>query len=235
MSARIWCIRCIGILMLAATMHTYAATIIVDTGHTPEHPGAIAASGRVEYRYNLDMSDALARDLLRDHQQVIRIAADGKEIALTDRATHHFDANLFVSIHHDSIPQAWIDAGRAREFSGYSIFVSSKNPQYLESIRCAEKIGEQMLRIGQKPSLYHATPMAGENRPFINRRLSVHRYDDLIVLKTAPMPAVLVEIGVIANPDDEVRVSQPETIKRIARAISKGIQVCVGSKAVATR
>ena len=53
---------------------------------------------------------------------------------------------------------------------------------------------------GEKPSLYHAEPIAGENRPLLDRRLGVHRFDGLAVLKTATMPAVLVEAGVIVNP-----------------------------------
>ena len=224
------CQYLVAVLAIGMILPAHAALVIVDTGHTPEHPGATAASGRVEYRYNLDMTDALAADLTRANERVIRISADGKEIALPDRATHNPDADVFVSIHHDSIPQAWMDAGRVREFSGYSIFVSTKNPKYVESVRCAQTIGQQMLKSGQKPSLYHATPIAGENRPFIDRRLGIHRYDDLIVLKTAPMPAVLVEIGVIANPDDEILVSQPETIKRISHAISTGIQACISDQ-----
>jgi N-acetylmuramoyl-L-alanine amidase len=83
-----------------------------------------------------------------------------------------------------------------------------------------------MLAIGEKPSLYHATPIQGENRPLIDKRLGVHEYDDLIVLKTAPIPAVLVEIGVIANPDEERRLSQPDTIQRISKAIETGIHRC---------
>ena len=62
---------------------------------------------------------------------------------------------------------------------------------------------------GEKPSLYHAEPIAGENRLALDRRLGVHRFDGLAVLKTATMPAVLVEAGVIVNPDDEARWRGP--------------------------
>lgn len=203
-----------------------APHIVVDTGHTPQRPGATGASGRVEYHYNLDMSTALTRHLQSAGLRVTRVSADGVEIALADRATRTPDANLFVSIHHDSMQQAWIDAGRRREFAGFSLFVSEKNPQYTQSLHCARAIGEQMLAAGEKPSRYHATPIPGENRPFIDERLSVHRFDDLVVLKTATMPAVLVEAGVIANPDDEARLSQPQTIERLAGAIARGIRTC---------
>jgi N-acetylmuramoyl-L-alanine amidase len=203
-----------------------AALIVVDTGHTPQHPGATGASGRVEYEYNLDLSSALTQDLSAVGYRVSRVSADGKEVALNDRATRTPDADLFVSIHHDSMQQAWIDAGRRREFAGFSIFVSEKNPQYAQSLRCAKAIGEEMLLAGEKPSLYHATPIPGENRPLIDARLSIHRFDDLVVLRTAPIPAVLVEAGVIANPDEEARLGKPQTIKLLAAALSRGIQAC---------
>lgn len=203
-----------------------AAHIVVDTGHTPQRPGATGASGRVEYQYNLALSSALVQDLSAANNRVTRVSADGQEIELKDRATRTPDADLFVSIHHDSMQQAWIDAGRRREFAGFSIFVSEKNPQYAQSLRCAKAVGEEMLVAGEKPSLYHATPIPGENRPLIDARLSVHRFDDLVVLRTAPMPAILIEAGVIANPDEETRLAKSQTIKRLAAAIARGIQAC---------
>jgi N-acetylmuramoyl-L-alanine amidase len=204
-----------------------ALVIIVDTGHTRAHPGAISPSGRVEFDYNLQVTDALSVELKKAQDRVVRVAADGNEIALGDRATHTPNADLFISIHHDSIQQAWIDAGRRREFRGFSVFVSKKNPGYEKSVDCAKAIGRQMIAIGESPSLYHATPIAGENRPLIDRALGVHRFDDLVVLKTAPVPAVLVEVGVIANPDEEIRLADPATVKRQAGAIARGIAACL--------
>lgn len=203
-----------------------APAIVVDTGHTPAHPGATGASGRVEYRYNLDLSAAVAADLAAHGERVFRTSADGREIALAARATQHRDANLFVSIHHDSIQQQYLDAGRQRDFHGYAIFVSERNPHYAQSLRCAKAVGEQMLAAGETPSLYHAEPIRGENRPLLDRRLGIHRFDDLMVLHTAPMPALLIEAGVIVNPDEEQRLAQPETIRRIGGAIAAGIEAC---------
>jgi N-acetylmuramoyl-L-alanine amidase len=194
-----------------------AAWIIVDAGHTPAHPGATGASGRVEHLYNLDLSAAVAQDLQADGERVI---------TLEQRPNAAPEANLFVSIHHDSLQQAWIDAGRRREFKGYSLFVSMRNPHYAQSLACAQAIGERLLAAGETPSLYHATPIKGENRPLLDRRLGIHRFDDLVVLRSAPMPAVLVEAGVIANPDEETRLREPTTLAKLAQAISQGIVAC---------
>jgi N-acetylmuramoyl-L-alanine amidase len=214
----------IALVLCAAPCH--AAWIIVDAGHTPAHPGATGASGRVEHLYNLDLSAAVTHDLQADGERVTRTGAEDREITLEQRPNAAPDANLFVSIHHDSLQQAWIDAGRRREFKGYSIFVSMRNPHYAQSLACAQAIGERLLAAGETPSLYHATPIKGENRPLLDRRLGIHRFDDLVVLKSAPMPAVLVEAGVIANPDEETRLGDPATIAKLAQAISQGIVAC---------
>src|ERR1700761_4343891 len=137
-------------LALGASLSCSAAYVIVDTGHTPQHPGATGASGRVEYLYNLDLSAAVTKDLEAHGDRVLRTSADGREIALQDRSTAAPDANFFISIHHDSLQQAWIDAGRRREFRGFSIFVSERNPHYDASLRCAKAIGERLLAAGEK-------------------------------------------------------------------------------------
>ncbi|MCL2162060.1 MAG: N-acetylmuramoyl-L-alanine amidase [Betaproteobacteria bacterium] len=206
---------------------TRAVHIVVDTGHTPQNPGATGASGRVEYLYNLDLSAAVARDLVALNHRVTRVSADGKEIALKQRALQAPNANFFLSIHHDSIPQDWIDAGRRREFSGFSLFVSHRNPYYAQSLRCAQAIGEKLLQAGEKPSLYNAMPVLGGNMPLIDERLGIHRFDNLVVLKTATMPAVLVEAAVIANPDEEKRLGEPGAIDKLATAISQAIHDCI--------
>ncbi len=217
---------CLALAARGADAASAAPTIVVDTGHTPARPGATGASGRVEYRYNLDLSAAVAADLATHGDHVFRTSADGREIALAARATQHPDADLFVSIHHDSIQQQYLDAGRQRDFHGYAIFVSERNPHYAASLRCARAVGEQMLAAGETPSLYHAEPIRGENRPLLDRRLGIHRYDDLMVLHTAPMPALLIEAGVIVNPDEEARLARPDTIRRLAAAISAGLETC---------
>lgn len=216
----------LGLPLLAA-----AATVVVDTGHTPQHPGAHGPDGQAEYGFNLRLSDAVSRRLREAGIAVTRVSADGREIELQQRTQVNPQADLFVSIHHDSIQQAWIDAGRRGEFKGYALFVSEKNPRASDSLRCAEHLGRQMRDIGETPSLYHATPIAGEDRPLLNPSLGIHRFDDLVVLKTAAMPAVLIEAGVIANPTEESRLAQPDTVERLAGAMARGIALCLAPPA----
>ena len=213
--------------LLVGAACAQGATIILDTGHTPARPGSMSAAGLPEYSFNLRLSNAIADQLRRDGLGVKRVGADGREVALSTRTAGTEGADLFVSVHHDSIQQGWIDQGRRREFSGFAVFASRANTDTPKSELCARTVGRALLEAGERPSGYHATPVPGENRPFLERNYGAHYFDDLVVLKTSRSAAILVEAGVIANPDEEVRLMDPQTVDRIARAVVTGIQHCL--------
>ena len=205
------------------------AAVVLDTGHTPNRPGTTGANGKREYDYNLALSNQVAAELAAAGLTVIRVASDGHDVALKDRTASSASAALFVSVHHDSIQQAWIDDGRAGEYSGFSVFVSGKNQSQTKSLFCARSVGEALRGAGEKPSLYHAMPIKGENRPLVDQARGVHRFDDLVVLKSAASPAILIEAGVIANPREAVRLAQVSTVDLLGRQIASAIVRCLGS------
>ena len=67
----------------------------------------------------------------------------------------------------------------------------------------AELLGETLVARGLTPSLHHAEKISGENRLLLDARLGLYRSDNLEVLKDAPMPAVLLESGIIVNRAEE--------------------------------
>jgi N-acetylmuramoyl-L-alanine amidase len=134
-------------------------------------------------------------------------------------------ADLFVSIHHDSVRPELMP--QAERFSGFSLFVSRLNPQAEKSLSCASAIGSELRAAGLEPSRYHADPVLGENRPYADTTNGVHYFDNLAVARTAAMPAVLVEAGVIVNRHEEMRLGDPAQRRRIARAIADGIKRCL--------
>ena len=62
---------------------------------------------------------------------------------------------------------------------------------------------------------------------FADEANGVHFYDNLAVLRHARMPALLFEAGVIVNREEEKRMADPEVRKRIAAAVSDGIERCM--------
>jgi len=221
--------RCMVLALGALTLAARAqpVDVVVDPGHTPARPGARSADGRPEYGYNLAFAGRLVHVLTQRGLRVERSDAGAVELSLTERTARTGDARLFVSIHHDSIQQEWIDRGWRDRFRGFSLFVSQRNPDYDRSLACARQIGAELRGAGEVPSLYHATPIPGENRPLLDRTNGIHRFDDLVVLHSAKSPAVLVEVGVIANPEQAGRLALPVVIEKLARAVANGVQACL--------
>jgi N-acetylmuramoyl-L-alanine amidase len=115
----------------------------------------------------------------------------------------------------------------AEFFSGFSLFVSRLNPQLGKSVACASAIGVQMRSAGLAPSRYHADPVFGESRPYADQTNGVHFFDNLAVARTATVPAVLVEAGVIVSPREERELREPRLRWRIAAAIAQGVENCL--------
>jgi N-acetylmuramoyl-L-alanine amidase len=84
----------------------------------------------------------------------------------------------------------------------------------------AQLLGVEFRRRALVPTLHHAEPIAGENRPLLDPALGIYRFDDLVVLKRAAMPAVLIEAGLIVNRADELQLDSASFRQTLAEAIT---------------
>jgi N-acetylmuramoyl-L-alanine amidase len=196
--------------------------VAVDIGHYPEEPGAISASGRPELEFNRELASEVRRSLEASGFEVRMIETHPR---LGQRTRQARGAALFVSIHHDSVKQRYLPD--AQHFAGFSLFVSRHNPQPQKSLVCASAIGAELRAAGFIASRYHADPVLGENRPFADEVNGVHFYDNLAVGRSAAMPSVLVEAGVIVNREEELRMKDPAVQRRLAEAIARGVRECL--------
>lgn len=226
------------LLLLPSGTGWAAPLIAIDVGHSVANPGALSARGRPEFEFNAELADALTTALDEIGISCVLIGRDGEMADLMQRVrtAGRSGARLLLSIHHDSAqPQllsAWTWQGTEQRFndgiSGYSLFVSRKNPEVDASLRCARAIGGELVRAGLHATEHHAAPIAGEFKPWADRSAGVLYYDNLVVLRHAGIPAVLVEAGVILNRDDELLLGSREHQQRIARAIASGAAHCLG-------
>jgi N-acetylmuramoyl-L-alanine amidase len=123
-------------------------------------------------------------------------------------AANDLNADLFLSIHHDSVPnkflEDWEFDGKkshfSDRFSGYSVFVSRENPDFKTSI------------------------MGHYQHPLLNKETGVYSYDQLVVLRTALMPAVLLEAGSIINRDEELKMGSPERQDIVSGAVVAAVK-----------
>jgi N-acetylmuramoyl-L-alanine amidase len=197
--------------------------VIIDVGHTAGNPGAKSARGVYEYEFNLALSQLIDQKLREAGfaKTVLLITTDNKRRALFERVqrAHTMHGDLFLSIHHDSVPDRFLknwDFGGQQlsysdRFKGHSIFVSQDNGDYRGSVQFAKILGDQLKERGLKYTPHYTESFMGSRRRIlVDAEAGVYRYDQLIVLKSTHIPAVLLEAGSIINRDEELAMATPE-------------------------
>jgi N-acetylmuramoyl-L-alanine amidase len=76
-----------------------------------------------------------------------------------------------------------------------------------------------MLKTGFCPTLHHAEKFTGGDKALIDRTRGIYKYNNLVVLKSTNMPAVLFECGIIKNKYEELQLSNSEYQHKLADTI----------------
>lgn len=207
--------------------------VAIDIGHYRLKPGAMSARGVPELAFNTATARVVASVLERAGAKVILVNAEGTVSSLKERPeiAAREKADCFISIHHDSVNdkylRRWTYEGVERDyadnFRGYSVFASDKSPKAEKSRELALRVGAALHDAGLRPTLHHAEPIQGENRPLLDEKTGVYEFSDLVVLKSASMPAILLECGVIIHREEELLVQRPEYRDLIAHALVKAL------------
>jgi len=228
-------IRLLGFLFLSGLLSTASAAplVAVDVGHGLHDSGALSARGRPEFEFNRVLAGVLAGALTQRGLAVQEINFAGDIGSLAARPAQAKGSDFFISIHHDSISEAWllpwtwegVERTHTEVKRGYGLFVSQQNPDLETSLRCASAIGSQLRRAGFVPTPWHARrhkPADAEN--------GVWYYDNLVVLYRTTLPAVLFEAGVIKHRDEELELLDPERQALMADVVATGIAACLSVK-----
>jgi len=210
--------------------------IVVDVGHTPDSYGALSARNDPEFGFNFHLARLIAAKLKSEGFAATRLlVTDGKaRPSLFKRVSAANDgrADLFLSIHHDSVPdkllERWEFDGTnsyfSDRFSGHSLFVSERNPHFATSLMLARMIGRQLKEQGLHYASQYTLPVMGRyRRQLLDKDVGVYRYDGLVVLSQTRSAAVLLEAGSIINRDEEMTMNSLERQDQIASAVAAGI------------
>lgn len=204
--------------------------VAVDVGHGLVDGGATSARGRSEFAFNRDFSVLLAGQLAQRQIVVREINFDGRIESLKARPEAAIGSDFFVSVHHDSVSEAylqdWLWAGQLLRYTevkqGYGIFISAANPSPETSLLCASAVGAMLRRAGFVP-----TPWHGRKHQAADAENGVWYYDNLVVLYRTTLPALLFEAGVIKHKDEELLLLDPSRQQRMADAFASGIAACL--------
>ena len=213
-----------------------AAAAPKSLSDTAESEGAISARHVAEYLFNLRLARRIEEKLKAEGFAETRLLlTEGRAKPSLFRrvaAANNLPADLFLSIHHDAVPDSFLEnwefEGKkshfSDRFSGYSVFVSRNNPDFETSLLFAELIGREMKAQGlQYARQYTQAIMGRYQHPLLNEETGVYSYDKLIVLKSTGMPAVLLEAGSIINRDEEVLMSDPKHHALIGAAVTDAV------------
>jgi N-acetylmuramoyl-L-alanine amidase len=215
--------------------------IVVDVGHTKESDGAMSARNVPEYDFNLKLARRVVEKLKADgFAETKLLVTEGKARPSLIRrvaSANSMHPNLFLSIHHDSVPdkmlEDWEFEGKkmhfSDRFSGHSLFVSKSNADFATSFKVAQLIGKELKAKGLHYATQYTMPVMGKYRhELLDKDVGVYRYDHLVVLMRTSMPALLLEAGSIINRDEEVQMASAERQDMIINSVAAGLKTFCG-------
>ncbi len=224
--------------------------IAIDAGHGGRDPGATGRSGTREKTVTLQIAKRLEKDINAQRgMKAILIRKTDRYMRLRDRIhkarEHH--ADMMISLHADSFPDP-----RARGSSIYALSVdgaSSETARMLAEKENAADIlfGDVNLAVEDQmvkevlfdlsltgtieSSLDIGSEILGQLKS-VNR---VHKKKvqqaGFAVLKAPNIPSVLLETAFISNPREEKNLRSASHQKKIAKAITRGVNKYFSRKA----
>lgn len=223
--------------------------IYIDAGHGGHDPGAQGASSR-ESAVTLAAALALKQELERTGRYRVRMTRDSdvyvdlyRRVSIARQA----GADLFISLHADAggdpatrgasvYTLSEQGAGRAvREFTRSQNWRRDLNLPGRDA--SVDRILLDMTqRATQNRSAQFARTLLGElegaDHPLLRRS---HRDAGLAVLLAPDVPAVLLEMGFITNPEDERLLNDSRARRRLMRAVAEGIDGYFAGQGAATQ
>jgi N-acetylmuramoyl-L-alanine amidase len=216
--------------------------VAIDTGHSAERPGAISARGVGEYFFNQRIAAGVHASLSAQPCGIKSFLINNQDgnLALADRArlASEKKADLLISIHHDSVRPEFLSYWEVQgakqhycdNYKGYSLYYSEKNADPYDSMLFAILLSLEMLKHKYTPTLHHAAYMIGKEKALVDPGKGIYKYNNLVVLKQARMPAVLFECGIIVNREEELELQGIECRKNIINSITTAIKKYVKFK-----
>src|SRR5262249_2190504 len=110
------------------------------------------------------------------------------------------------------------------DYPGYALFISNDNADRAGSLLFGSMLGHELERRSLHYTPHYTSVLMGHRRRIlVDADAGVYRYDQLIVLRTTKMPAVLLEAGSIVNRQEELELATPERRELTSAAIAAAV------------
>jgi N-acetylmuramoyl-L-alanine amidase len=209
--------------------------VVIDAGHGGKDPGAVGSR-----THEKDVTLAAARVLKArlektGRYKVVLTRGADTYVPLDSRVriARGADADLFISLHADS--------GPTPDIRGASVYTLSEKGErrVTEVLRkddwlmpvslpgADRTVGEIILDLTQRSTRNRSAVFAGVLLEHISDETVMlrrsHRDANLMVLLAPDVPAVLLEMGFVNNPEDEKALTDPAQRKRLMNAVGDAI------------
>ncbi|MBU1377743.1 MAG: N-acetylmuramoyl-L-alanine amidase [Alphaproteobacteria bacterium] len=215
--------------------------VVIDAGHGGRDVGASGVAGH-EKDVNLAAALTLADQLSRTGRyKVVLTRTSDVYVPLEDRVrvAQRAGADLFISLHSDSAPETNLKGASVYTLSDKASSRATKFVSRDDWFMKASLSGDQ----GVRDILFDLTQRATRNRSAVFAQTLVssiegkapmlrhsHRDAGFMVLLAPDVPAVLLEMGFVNNPEDEARLRDPAARARLMRAVAGAIETHFGEQ-----
>ena len=209
-------------------------TIVVDPGHGGGDTGAIGPTGTVEKDLTMMLSRALAARLERRLPvKVVLTRYEDAELPLDTRSAlaNQQKADLFLSLHINSVHDS-----KAHGAETYFLNMEASDEQAAQAAAEENRLvqGDPLYNLqlilwdlAQSHHLVESQKVASLIQDELNQELELVnrgvKQAPFRVLMGASMPAVLVELGFLSNPEEEARLQDPGYRSQLIDALVRAI------------
>lgn len=228
---------------LASSVDRDRPLIVLDPGHGGIDSGATGSGGTLEKAIVLDFSSILKRKLEETGRYTVHLTRENDTfVPLGERVRigHDLQADLFISIHADSVRRGrklargatvytLSDkasdklAGELAERENMSDIIAGVELED-EPAEVADILIDLTRRETRNFSVFFARTLVAELKSAVRLINNPHRSAGFRVLKAHDVPSVLVELGYLSNTHDEKLLISEEWRERMAVAMVEAIE-----------
>jgi N-acetylmuramoyl-L-alanine amidase len=216
--------------------------VVIDAGHGGQDPGAHGAAA-FEKDINLAAARALKARLERTGRYKVVLTREADVYVPLEsrvRIAQRADADLFISLHSDSGPEPGIRGASvytlADRATNRSAKFVSKDDWFMKANLAGDRgVSDILLDLTQRATRNRSGAFAQlivnniEGKAPLLRRS--HRDAGFMVLLAPDVPAVLLEMGFVSNPEDEQLLADPVRRQALMDSVGDAIDSYFGQAA----